>query len=184
MIGDAMKRRVLSQLLESEGIDKMTWILAAAENELLETAVRLEEAQDLDHIRGEDLPSIGARQDALKSLLGALANGDMETVFVEDIAPSLLDTTDGIDEYVGMDADEWSDQIERWADAYRDAAPESSDRELAAHHVRSKWGTDLATFEDRVVEFDAGAEAERLFAGNLRAVRETMDRAADAAGGE
>lgn len=184
MIGNSMKRRVLSKLLESEGIDQMTYALAAAENELLTTAVRLEEATGVEHISGETLPTIDERKHALKELLRALASGDMTEMWVADVAPDLLDSTDGVEQYVGMESSKWEAQIERWADAYRDAAPEMSDRDLAGHHIEQTFGVDIDTFEQRVVEFDAGGEAERLFAGNLRAVRETMRRVASRAEGE
>ena len=179
-----MKRRVLSKLLESEGIDQMTYALAAAENELLTTAVRLEEATDVEHISGDNLPTVDERKNALKELLRALASGDMTEMWVTEVAPDLLDKTDGVAQYVGMGGDDWEAQIERWADAYRDAAPEMSDRDLAAHHVEQTFGVDIDTFEQRVVNFDAGGEAERLFAGNLRAVRETMRRVASNAEGD
>ncbi|WP_435062405.1 hypothetical protein [Halobaculum sp. EA56] len=181
MMRNRAKKALMRKLQNMGVIDNMTAVLAQAERELLTTAKRLEDAHGRDTI-GE-VPTVEDRQKDLNALIEALMTGDFRDLWIENVAPELLDTTDGVDNYLGMDADEWERQITRWAESYRDGGAEGGDRALAAHHVAGKWGVDLDTFEDRVINWDRGEEAERLFAGNFRAVRDVMDRAADDAGG-
>ena len=49
------------------------------------------------------------------------------------------------------------------------------------HHVQQTFGVDLETFEERVVNWSSGEEAERIFAGNFRAVRRSMERVTEVA---
>jgi hypothetical protein len=168
-------------MLDSEAVDKLTLILASVENELLEVTADLEAAHDIEHIRGSDLPSVDDRQEVLKALIGALANNDMPDVWISQVAPVLLDNHERAEQYIDMDGDEWENQIARWADGYRSAGATGSDRALAEAHVSDTFGVDLDTFENRVVNFDRGQEAERMFAGNFRTVHESIRKAATAA---
>jgi len=170
-------RKMMAKLKEMGAIDHLTGIIAGAEHEVLTAAKRLEDATDQDVI-GE-VPAIEMRRESLEAMIDAMAGGSFDDLWLENVAPELLDTTDGVEGYLGMDGDEWKSQIGRWAETYRNSGAEGSDRALAEHHVRNKWGVDLATFEERVVEFDGGEAAERLFAGNFRAACTVMHNAAD-----
>jgi hypothetical protein len=180
MMRKMMVRNVLQKLLESGVIDNLTLVLASVESELLETAVDLEEAHGIEHIRGSQMPTVEGRQETLKALIGALAQDNFAEVWIENVAPELIDNADRAEQYVDMDADEWEAQIETWADSYRSGGATGSDRALADHHINDVFGTNLEYFEERFVEFDRGQEAERLFAGNLRAVRDSMRQATEA----
>jgi len=170
--------RKVMQKLKNEGvIANLTAVIADAECEILTAAKRLDDATGQGII--ESVPDREERRDDLGALVEALGKNEMPELWIENVAPELLDTTDGIEGYLGMDADEWEAQIERWADFYRENGSEGSDRALADHHIRGKWGVDIETFEQRVVEWSQGKAAERLFAANFRAAVTVMHGAAD-----
>lgn len=175
-----MKKKVLGSLLDSGAVENLTLVIAEAEHELLTAARRLEDAQGLDVLTGDPAP-VDARQAALKNLLKALVGDSFGETWMEEVGSELLDEPDRAAQYLGTDGDEWDAQVARWAEFYRDAGATGDDRALAEHHVRETFGVDLDTFERRVVEFDKGAEAERLFAGNFRAVVAVIDAAAEQA---
>lgn len=174
MIG---RQAIAKKLLGTEAFDKLTAVIAQVENELLQAAIRLEEATGERRIG--DPPSVDARKEALKGLIEAIVTDSFEDVWLEEVAPTFVDKPEKVEQYLGMDADAWESQIERWGETYRNAGAEGSDRALADAHVQDQFGVDLAEFEQRVIEFNPGAEAERLFAANFRAVRQTIDRVAE-----
>ena len=174
-----MKQRMMNQLLDSGMTENLTSVLARAEHELLTTAKRMEEAHGTETLG--DLPSVEERQGALKRLIKALVTDSVDDVWMEQIAPALLDEPEKAESYLAMDGDEWADQVERWAEFYRENGASGDDRDLADHHVQQSFGVDLETFEDRVVNWSRGEEAERIFAGNFRAVRRSMERVTEVA---
>lgn len=176
---DGMKQRMMNQLLDSGMTENLTEVLASAENELLTTAKRMEEAHGTETL-GE-LPTVEERQAALKRLIEALVTDSVDDVWMEQIASALLDNPEKAESYLAMDDDEWEDQIESWADHYRSQGGDLDDRVLADYHVQQQFGVDLETFEERVVDWSRGEEAERIFAGNFRAVRNSMERVTEVA---
>ena len=174
-----MKQRMMNQLLDSGMTENLTSVLARAEHELLTTAKRMEDAHGTDTLG--DLPTVEERQAALKRLIEALVTDSVEEVWLEQVGPALLDDPEKAEAYLGMDTDEWTEQIEDWAEFYRGKGAEGSDRALAEHHIQRTFGVNLDTFEDRVVNWDRGEEAERIFAGNFRAVRNAMEEVTEEA---
>lgn len=174
-----MKQRMMNQLLDSGMTENLTSVLARAEHELLTTAKRMEEAHGTETLG--DLPTVEERQVALKRLIEALVTDSVDEVWIEQVAPALLDAPEKAESYLAMDDDEWTDQIERWAEFYRENGADGDDRSLAEHHVERTFGVDLETFEDRVVNWERGEEAERIFAGNFRAVRRSMEQVTEEA---
>jgi len=179
-LGQSGMQKIAGRLLETDAMDHLTRVLAQSEHELLQAAQALDEAHGNDTI--QNVPNIEERQAALKSLLRALVTESLDDVWIEEIAPELLDNPDRAKEYLGMDAEKWDAQRERWADSYRENGADGTDEQLAAYHVRQTFGVDMEEFEDRVVNWNAGEEAEDLFAGNFRACVTAMRRAAEAAG--
>ena len=174
-----MKQRMMNQLLDSGMTENLTSVLARAEHELLTTAKRMEEAHGTETLG--DLPTVEERQAALKRLIEALVTDSVDKVWIEQVAPALLDDPEKAESYLGMTDNEWTEQIENWAEFYRGKGAEGSDRALAEHHVERTFGVDLETFEDRVVNWERGEEAERIFAGNFRAVRRSMEQVTEVA---
>ena len=176
---DGMKQRMMNQLLDSGMTENLTEVLASAENELLTTAKRMEEAHGTETL-GE-LPTVEERQAALKRLIEALVTDSVDDVWMEQIAPALLENPEKAEGYLGMETEDWEAQIQRWAEFYRSKGASGDDRELAEHHVQQTFGVDLETFEERVVDWSSGEEAERIFAGNFRAVRNSMEQVTEVA---
>jgi hypothetical protein len=86
--------------------------------------------------------------------------------------------------YVGMGQDEWTDQVAKWAGAYRADGdyPDMTDRDLAAHHVRSAFDAPgLDWFEAEVVDVDTSDIVRVATVGRLTDVEESIRIAADAA---
>ncbi|MFC7069497.1 hypothetical protein [Halobaculum lipolyticum] len=177
MIRNRAMKKVMGRLKDMGMIGNLTSIMASAEHEVLTAAKRLEDAQGGDTLG--DVPPVEMRKESLEALIDALVAGEVDELWRENVAPELLDTTDGVEKYRAMEDDDWEAQIERWADSYREGGAEGSDRALAAHHVTGKWGVSLATFEERVVNWNRGTVAERLFASNFRAACDVMHRTAD-----
>ena len=174
-----MKQRMMNQLLDSGMTQNLTSVLARAEHELLTTAKRMEEAHGTETLG--DLPTVEERQHALKQLIEALVTDSVDAVWMEQIAPALLDEPEKAESYLAMDDEEWTAQVERWADFYRENGATGDGRDLADHHVQQTFGISLDTFEERVVNWSRGEEAERIFAGNFRAVRRSMERVTEVA---
>ncbi len=174
-----MKQRMMNQLLDSGMTESLTSVLARAEHELLTTAKRMEKAHGVETL-GE-LPTVEERKHALKRLIEALVTDSVDDVWLEQIGPVLLDDPEKAESYIGMSDDDWADQIQRWAEFYRENGADGDDRALAEHHVERTFGVDLETFEDRVVNWERGEEAERIFAGNFRAVRRSMEEVTEVA---
>mgnify|MGYP000386252097 CR=1 FL=1 len=127
-----MKQRMMNQLLDSGMTENLTSVLARAEHELLTTAKRMEEAHGTETLG--DLPTVEERQVALKRLIEALVTDSVDEVWIEQVAPALLDAPEKAESYLAMDDDEWTDQIERWAEFYQSNGygEEMADRALAA----------------------------------------------------
>jgi hypothetical protein len=128
-----------------------------------------------------ELPTVEERKHALKRLIESLVTDSVDDVWLEQIGPVLLDDPEKAESYLGMSDDKWADQIQRWAEFYRENGADGDDRALAEHHVERTFGVDLETFEDRVVNWECGEEAERIFAGNFRAVRRSMEEVTEVA---
>lgn len=144
-----MKQRMMTQLLDSGMTENLTSVLARAEHELLTTAKRMEEAHGTETLG--DLPTVEERQAALKRLIEALVTDSVDEVWIEQVAPALLDDPDKAESYLGMAIDEWRNQIERWAGFYRENGANGDDRALAEHHVERTFGVDLETFEEETM---------------------------------
>ncbi len=175
-----MKKKVLMSLLDSKAAHSLTSVLAEIEHELLTSAKEVDDALGGERI--DRVPGVDARKEALRAVLQAIATDSVRDVWTDEMLPELVENPGRAESYVGMDADKWEEQMGRWADSYRDAGAEGSDRVLADHHVRDVFGVGLDTFERRIVEFSENEEAERLVAANFRAVRDVLDAAAEEVG--
>lgn len=183
-LGDGMKKRMLSKLMDSDAATNLTGIIAEVENELLQAAKPLDDELGTGHI--DRVPSVEVRRDALKSLLEAVATDSMREVWVAEILPEIVENDDKAEQYVGLgdESEAWEKKQAAWAEGWRDNGAEGTDRALAEHHIRDTFGADPETFESRVVGFNAGEEAERLFAANFRAVKRVLEDAAGEVGGD
>lgn len=113
------------------------------------------------------------RQEVLKDLFQAQVQGDLQTFYVEHVMADRADQPEKAAKYLDMDADEWADRKDQWAEKYRDAGAgeEIPPRALAEKHVRDVFGVDLDEFEQNVVEWDPGDVMRQVLAGNIRTAR-------------
>lgn len=156
-------------------------IIVELEFSQLRGVEELHDALDIDALdvqKGRD-----DRREQLLAVIEAVAPGgpDLETMWFEEVAGEHVDNPERAQSYAGLDEDEWTEQIESWADTWRghlDNADAMTDRELAAVHVDRRFGVSLEEFEANVVEFDRGEALETLLASNFEAVEHGIQTAA------
>lgn len=164
---------------ESEQIQALVHILAELEHRQIERVEELHDTLDIEGI--ERTKNQDDREEQLIDLIEALAGGDLKNYWFEEVGAEHLENPEDAKSYAGLDDDEWEDQIERWADNYREKAPEKtedfSDRELAATHVTNTFGVSLDEFEQEVVNWSGGEALESMLASNFKAVETGIEAA-------
>lgn len=166
------RKMAAKRILDSTDLaETMTRLITGLETEILSEVADLEDALGVEHI--EELPDEDERQEVLKDLFQAQVQGDLETFYVEHVMADRADQPEKAAKYLDMDADEWADRKDQWAEKYRDAGAgeEIADRTLAEKHVRDVFGVDLDEFEQNVVEWDPGDVMRQVLAGNIRTAR-------------
>jgi len=177
---------MVDQAVDNGAIRHMARILAETERAQTDAINDLAAATDAD---GAALDAVDkeTREAEIIALIEATAPGDgtPEGWYADHrLAPRVDADPDRLVAYVGMDADDWTAQVERGADAYRDGGEyeEMPDRDLANHHVRSAFGApSLDWFETEVVEVSRSDILREGTVGRLTAVEESIRTAADAA---
>lgn len=184
MLGkDQIVRRMVDNAVENGSVQHMALVLAETDRAQTEAINRLAEAADVPEAKLTPVDK-EERHDEILALVQALAPGDGSPA--EWYARHRLDHLDGdsdrLTPYVGMDTEEWSNQIGAWAGAYREGGDygDTADRDLAHHHVRSTFGVSLAWFEDNVVKMTTSDILRESTVGRLTAVEESIRTAADA----
>jgi hypothetical protein len=164
---------------ESEQIQALVHIIAQLEHRQIERVEELHDALDIDAIertKGQD-----EREEQLLGLVEALASGDLQGYWLEEVAGEHIENPDDAAPYLGLDQDAWEKQIKKWADQYRETAPDVaekySDRELAKSHVATKFGVSIDEFEREIVDWSGGEALESLLASNFRAVEGGIEAA-------
>jgi len=176
-LGDAAnpKQAMAKRFFESEMFESYLWVFAQRERQLVERVRRLEDAHGVDHI--EEIPEPGERVLQVRDFAGAMVSGDAPEWGVENLG--VVDNPEEAVEYVDMDADAWSEQQTKWAEALRETGEEGEDEELADRYVRARFGVSLEEFESVVVEWDdedRQALVEEVLAGGVDLAGEGVDR--------
>lgn len=165
-----MKEKALKQMMQKE-IQTYAATLAAMERDQREAMRTLAEATgaDPDALGLDEPPADEERVAQLVDAIVAQQTGDLWGLYVDHVAPEALENTDKAREFARVDADEWSAQIEAWAQKYRDKAGDSvagrSDRDLADVYTRETFGLGLDEFEAEVVDRDPARLLQSLVAG-------------------
>lgn len=182
MFRKAMLRKAVTQIdVRDHPIpNSLTNIVATWEARQRDAADRLLTATGVtDEFGGLDPED---RQDELLGMTEALQEGRLGAWWIEQ--HDRLDNPEDAEALIGLDPDEWRDQIEAWARSWRRAEPDAvdgkTDAQIADLHVRHKFGVPLGEFSKNVVEFSKGDALETVLTGHLRATTEAMNRAADA----
>jgi hypothetical protein len=168
---EALAKRMAQQITPSKtGIAQaLATIMAERERSLARAAATVADAGDVD----APVPQVDvdARQAMLLELADAMADQRLAEWWAEEVLADHVDDVEGLVEYLEMDGDGWGDQVREWAEYYQNSHPElvqdMTDAEIAAIHVRNKWGVSLREFVAEVVAWTPGRALEDVLVANL-----------------
>jgi hypothetical protein len=164
---------------DSNIIEVIAQIVANCEADLVESVEGLQAAHDGTDATNEfDRES---RQKTIKEVVRAQLDGDLDTVWLQEVASERLANPEDAAAYVDLSEAEWHEQQTTWAENYRKAGVEGdhSDRQLADAHVRRKFDVPIEEFEREVVDWDASEALKMLLGGNLDRCIGTINQIAD-----
>jgi len=169
---DAVKSEMMGQLakqaLGSDEMEAIAEIVAAQEAELLKEVAKLQEAVEGE--RRIDVPDVKERTETLVMIAEAMISGNAEQLFRTKFLDQHFKNPDRAAGYIGIDAEDWDDQIRTWADTYREQAgglSDWTDRQIAELHVKDTFGVTLDRFEEEVVNFYPGEFTEDAATNNF-----------------
>jgi len=170
------KTAMLKQVLnKSDAVDHLANVIAGLEIEILAEVVMLQNALEVEAVDG--VPDQDERKEMLTELAQSQIAGDLDGFYVEHVLAEHVDQADRAKSYLGMDTDEWTEQIEAWAESYRETVEgDWTDRDLAEYHVRNVWDVTLEEFENRVIAYDQGEVMKSAMAGNMLAAKQAIRR--------
>ena len=174
-------RKVAKNPTESQYVQALVTIIVELEHAQLDAVMDLHDAQGIDGI--EVTSTREDRREALLGLASAVADGDLKRYWFENVVAEHVEDVEDVLPYAGLGTDEWETKIEDWAGMYRREAPEAfaddNDREIAAQHVRDRFGVSLDAFEREVINYSRKDALQTSLASNFQSV-ETGIRAAEA----
>ncbi|WP_225334904.1 hypothetical protein [Halomicrobium urmianum] len=163
---------------DSERIRNLAEILAEIEGGIRDAVIDQRDELEIDV--DDDLAG-QSREDRVAMLcdvIEAYTPGGPSVVetWLETCPPEALQDSDAdpadLTAYAGLSSEEWQQQIQNWADAYRRQAGDvADDWTLADHHVRSQFGLSLDVFEECVVDVSKERALEDLLAGPSKDVK-------------
>jgi hypothetical protein len=164
---ERMARQITPSEIEvAQGIAE---IMAERERTLLEAVATVADAGDVDV--GVPRVDAAARQEMILELADAMTDQHLAEWWAEEVLAEHVDDVEGLVEYLEMDGAEWGDQVREWAAYYRESHPElvhdMTDAEIAALHVRNKWGVSLREFVAEIVAWTPGTAFEDVLDANL-----------------
>lgn len=171
---DALRQRAMGSVTPSETAigQEAVNILTTTEYQLLQSLQRLVEAtDDLDDVlRVGQTPA--DREAEILGAADALADQRFEAWWWEEYGDQLVDEPEDARERVGLSKAEWRDQLDTWADLYREHAADEvvdgkTDAQVAAMYVDARFGVDLATFASEVVEWHGPRHLQHVLRRNM-----------------
>jgi hypothetical protein len=176
-------KRELTNPHDSDRVQAVAEVLTEIERAQRAAVMDQRETLDVDPGDGVDRIDPEERKTEVCDLVDAYTPGgpSLVDIWLERCAPDGLDVDDPttLSHYVEMSAEEWEQQITRWADSYRAQAPgklKETDRQVAAQHVEAQWGIPLDRFESEVVEFDRREALTDLLAGPSKTTEQAIER--------
>jgi len=124
------------------------------------------------------------RREQLLGLIDAVADHEVDDWWWSEVAPELFDDPENARSYVGLDNDEWHEQLREWYRSYYDAGVvdeplEDANRaaigRVADRHVRSTFGVSLDEFVADVVNWSEVEAGQRVAVGNLQQQTKLID---------
>jgi hypothetical protein len=132
----------------------------------------------------EDLAPTEERVDQLCRLVENQISGDLWSYYVNEQAPESLKNSEKARKHVGKSPDEWQATVDRWADRLReqlgDDVEDVNDPDLADRFTRRRFGVDLLTFRDAVVNWSPGRTMQIAMRGRVDADIKRIERATEA----
>jgi hypothetical protein len=178
---EGIKSSVTEQLagqIGGEKLEEMAFMYAALEHEQLSAAQNLLDAADCDGF--DDIPDVEDRQVIVQDITRAILTGSFPEWWRENVAAPRFDREPPAELVgCGSDAEAWTDQLDTWAEQVAGEGYEGETRELANEAVLTLYGVGVDEFEAFVVDMNPQIEAKRVLAGNFRATRDAMNRAAE-----
>jgi len=182
---EAGMKRAIKQIDPKEHplVRSIAAIISQLEHDQAVAIARNVDAADLDIPVRHDVED---RRDELLEVADAIANQDLKQLWFEDLAD--IENHALAMEYVGMNGDEWREQIEEWYGKYRELGVveqpvETAERadvgHIAAMHVEDMFGVELSDFVAGVVNWEQGEALEHLLAGNIQSFTRVMHQIAD-----
>ncbi|WP_227015582.1 hypothetical protein [Haloarcula sp. JP-L23] len=185
MITDKLKRAreakaEIQNPHESDRIRAMAEILATIQTEQRSAVIDQRDTLGLDPDDDADRLDKSERVTAILDVVDGYGPGgpSLAEVWIEQCAPDDLavDDPEALANYAEMTHEEWTAQIERWAQTYRDSGADAmhSDRSLADAHVSGKWGVSLERFETVVVDWNPTDALTDLLGGPSEATEDAV----------
>lgn len=172
---EKMAERMMSQVTPSETpvAQALVHTLTAYERRQVDALRALVDAADMD----VDVDyNRDHRAQLLLGLADAVADRRVEDWWFQTIGPQVLDNPDQARQYVGLDGEEWHDQIRSWHNQYHNAgvveepvgaADPAEIGETADRHIRSTFGVSLREFVDVVINWDRGQQIQPILGGPI-----------------
>jgi len=168
---------------DHELVQAIATIVAKLEHDQAVAIARDIEAADLDIPVQHDVEQ---RREELLDVAEAVAEQDLERYWFEDLAD--IEQPEQAQNYVGMDGDEWREQLDTWYRQYHeldvvDIPLANADRadvgHVAAMHVEQTFDVSLRQFVAGVVTWDGTEALRHLLAGNIESFTQVMHQVAD-----
>lgn len=180
MIGNEMMAQQLLNRVDPADLGIVQGLVAGlAEIERAQADALRELSASADVEIDVDVPDPDAREQLLLDGIEAATDGRAVEWWLRE-RHGFEDATAAA-EYAEMDAEQWNDQISRWAEFYRSEGygDGATDSELAERHVQQAFGVGLDAFERDVVNLDRQRVVRELLAGNLEGIEFGIRSAAD-----
>ncbi|AHG00834.1 hypothetical protein HALLA_09650 [Halostagnicola larsenii XH-48] len=176
----AMKGMV-SKLIDGEAGDLLTGLIAEKEIELIEKVVRLHDVIGLDSL--EHIPEKEDRKETMKGMIQALVSDDVPGFYFDEIVSENIDNAEQARRYLDLEGDEWAAEVDKIVKSYRKQGDERPRSAIVAHYINEQFDCSVLEFVTRVVIWKPNQHqnvASTVLLGNLAAVGQGIDRAADA----
>lgn len=179
--------QVMSQVTPSQAPQVQSAVQTVTRHESQQVAAvsKLADAADVEAVIHYDRDH---RARLLLSLLDAAASQQLTDWWFDVVGSQIMTKHEKAKQYVGLDAEEWRQQIRKWYSMHYDAGTISTPIEeaspgeigdVAARHIQDCYGLSLREFVALVVCWDRSDQIEPILAGpmdrNTQVIRDVAD---------
>jgi hypothetical protein len=184
---DAVAQRMMGKITPSEHPigQALADSLVGVENRQAAAIQRAIEAGGLDIDHGHDPQQ---RRQTILGVADAVAQQDVEDWWWRNVAPEVLDKPERARQYVGLDGEQWREQLKDWYGSYHAAGVVDESIEdaepgrlawVADRHCQTTFGVSLREFVALVINWSRGQQARRVLAGPFMQHTAIIHRLAD-----